>query len=434
MARLFTFLALGLFGCDLTSAPSKTPAADAAPIGVLVTPEDVIVPVGGTVQLAATGLYDKRRSEDLTHVAQWRSSDPEVVRVGSGLDEEGRVTAVEVGQAEVWAVVEGVKSPRARISVTDQALEALTVEPSELVVAVGQEVPMTATAQFTDGLRSDATAQVRWITSDPSVVTFDGSVLSAAGVGETTVQAQWDEVQSEPIPVEVLASASAELRVHTMTAVGVDDTISVTVQVENSGSAGAADFWVDVFSDPTGGLGPGDIGDDFARVAWVGPEETVAVELEFSGVSDGTHEVVAYVDIEDEVEEGDESNNEARVDVTMTGGTDLVGPNLSVDYVGWLADATDVYYYVEITNYGDEGAGPFWVDVYADAFFAPAVGEDGDAWEQVSWIGPWQTTVVEFVVPISCWYCESWVQIDTWDEVAETDELDNVYGPEVVWY
>ena len=293
---------------------------------------------------------------------------------------------------------------------------------------------MTATSQFSDGMRSDATAQVRWITSDPGIATFDGAILSATGVGTTTIVAQWDDVKSDPIPVEVLASASAELRIHTLTAVGVDDTVSVTVQVENSGSAGAADFWVDVFTDPIWNLGPGDIGDDFVRINWVGPDETVAVELEVSGVSDGTHEILAVVDIEDEVLELDESNNEASVDVTMTGGTDLVGANLAIGYVGWIADPSDVYYYIEITNYGDEGAGPFWVDVYADAYYSPAVGQDGDAWEQVPWIGPWQTAVVEILVPASCWSCDSWVQVDTWDEVVETDEFDNLFGPEYVWY
>jgi hypothetical protein len=434
MGPLFLFLWCWMLGCAGSAGPTGPDAQDIPPLGILLTPDDVIVPLGSSVQLSATGLFKKRRTEDLTHVAQWRTSDEGVAAVGSGLDEEGIVTGHAVGSAEVWAVVDGVKSPTARISVTDQALDALTVEPSELVVAVGQDVPMTASAQFSDGLRSDATGQVRWVTGDLSVVTFDGSLLTATGVGVTTIHAQWDDIQSAPVPVEVLATASAELRVHTLTAVGIDDTLSVTVQIENSGTVGAADFWVDVFSDPAWSLGPGDVGDDFVRVNWVGPDQTVAVELEISGVSEGSHEVVAVVDIEDEVSETDEANNEARVDVTMSGGTNLVGPNLTVAYVGWLADPTDVYYYIEITNEGDEGVGPFWVDVYADSWVAPAVGQDGDAWEQVSWIGPWQTAVVELLVPASCWSCDSWVQVDTWDEVAETDETDNLYGPEFVWY
>ncbi len=405
-----------------------------APLGILVTPDALIVPIGSTVQLSATGLYKKRRTEDLTNVAKWRTSDENVATVGSGLDVEGLVTGIAVGSVDIWADVDGDKSPPALITVTDQALEALIVEPSELVVAVGQTVPMIASAQFSDGARSDATEQVRWITSDASIATFDGSVLTASGTGTTTIQAQWDDIISAPVPVDVLASASSDLRIQTLTAVGIDDTVSVTVQVENLGTAGAADFWIDVFVDPSGNLGPGDVGDDYARVNWVGPDEVVAVEIEITGVSDGDHEVVAVVDIEDEVDESNEGNNEASVDVTMSGGTDLLPANLAIDTVDWLADPSDVYYFVEISNYGDEGVGPFWVDVYVDEASAPAVGQDGDEWEQIPWIGPWQTIVVEFLVSESCVACDSWVQVDTWDEAAESDESDNLFGPELVYY
>ena len=434
MARALLLLLIFVSACAQLPDPPKHGKKGEVPLGILVAPDNLIVPIGSTVQLIATGLYDERRTEDLTHVAKWHSTNGAVASVGSGLDNEGLVTGLAIGNVEIWADVDGVESPAAFISVTDQALEALTVEPGEVVVALGQEVPMSASAQFSDGLRSDATEQVRWITADAGVATFDGSVLTATGTGSTTIQAQWDAISSDLIPVEVLASASADLRIQTLTAVGIDDTLSVTVYVENTGSAGASDFWVDVFVDPIGNLGPGDIGDDFTRVPWVGPGDSVAVEIEISGVSDGDHDVVAVVDIEDDVDESDENNNETAVEVTMSGGTGLMPPNLVIDVFDWLADPTDIYYYVEISNYGDEGAGPFWVDVYVDEWGSPGVGEDGDDWEQIPWIGPWQTLVVEFLVSESCYACDSWVQVDTWDEVDESDESDNLWGPVYVWY
>ena len=96
----------------------------------------------------------------------------------------------------------------------------------------------------------------------------------------------------------------------------------------------------------------------------------------------------------------------------------------------WISDGTWVYYYVEISNYGDSGVGPFWVDVYVDQWSSPAIGSNGDDWAQVSWIGPWSTVAIEFLVEADCtWGCDSWVLADSLDAVSEPYESDNLEGP-----
>jgi hypothetical protein len=79
-------------------APPKGTAIDTASveegesvdvIGILITPGEVIVPVGGTVQLSAIGLNADRQSADLTDVVEWHSGAPSVAVVSNGHDEEG---------------------------------------------------------------------------------------------------------------------------------------------------------------------------------------------------------------------------------------------------------------------------------------------------------------------------------------------------------
>ena len=50
-------------------------------LGILLTPTEVVVPVGQTAQLSATGLLDGRESLDLTRSVDWRSSDPGVLAI-----------------------------------------------------------------------------------------------------------------------------------------------------------------------------------------------------------------------------------------------------------------------------------------------------------------------------------------------------------------
>ena len=47
-------------------------------IGILITPDEVIVPVGTDVQLEATGLSEDRNAVELTDAADWFSGAPSV--------------------------------------------------------------------------------------------------------------------------------------------------------------------------------------------------------------------------------------------------------------------------------------------------------------------------------------------------------------------
>lgn len=402
-------------------------------IGIFVTPEEVVVPEGGTVQLVATGLYDNRETRDLTAVVTWKSANNSIASAG-GLDGEGRFVGIAVGSTEVTARLDGVKSPPTLLTVTDQTVTSLSVEPEALVLEVGQQVELVATATFSDGSRSDATGLVRWITADGAVATLDGSALTAASAGSTTVHAQYEAVTSDDVPVDVLEEASADLRVASLSVNPYADSVLAVIEVENVGTAGASDFWVDAFVDFPGIPGPGDYGDAYERVTWCGPGQTAQVILEVSGLSDGLYDLTVSVDTEDEIDESVESNNhqDTIFSISASGGTTVpstttFAPDLAIDRVDFISDGTYVYYEVEISNYGDAGVGPFWVDVFVDQWASPQVGDDGDDWQEVSWIPAWSSVTIDFLIPADCsWGCDSWVFVDSYDDVSEPIEWDNI--------
>ena len=69
----------------------------------------------------------------------------------------------------------------------------------------------------------------------------------------------------------------------------------------------------------------------------------------------------------------------------------------------------------------------------------PLLREDGDQWTQVVSLGAGETTYADFYVPVSsleqvCSYCWSWVTVDSYEEISETNENDNVEGSITVSY
>ena len=434
MRALFLALLTALVAC---SSSGMTPAGDGELLGLVITPEEAWVPMGSAVQLKAIGLYPDRETRDLTNVVSWASADPSTADVLNALDEEGLVQGNSLGTTEVWAWLDDVQSPQIPVTVTDQSVTALDVEPGSVDLEPGGSVQLGATATWTDGSRTDATGMVRWVTGNGNVATIDDGLLTGQGQGETTITAQYNEIVSENVPVTVVAGAVPDLQIGTLSASASGDDLTVTVEVENTGSAGVGGFYLDVFLDPSGAVGVGDVGDAWTRVDWVGAGESVQFAVDLTSVSEGEHTIAAYADTEDEIAESNESNNDAELDVDVSGGgggTSADPTDLVVDWVDGVTDGIDIYYWVEIRNDGDVGAGPFWVDLYVDETFAPAVGVDGDDWAQVTWIGPQESLAIEFLVPATCTWCWSWVQVDTLDEIAEGDESNNVYGPVDVYY
>jgi len=252
-------------------------------------------------------------------------------------------------------------------------------------------------------------------------------LLEGADEGSTTITAQWDEIQSESMDVNVVASGRPNLMVAEFEGEGAGDTLTLSITIENDGAIGASGFWVDVFVDPTSTPSPGDYGDVYAWVDYLGDGETEQYTASLS-VDSGSHTVWVLLDTAETVEEIDESDNTASASVSV-GSSQQAGPNLEITYFDYIADGGSVYYYVDVTNSGTEAVGSFYVDLYVDASSEPALYEDGDDYVTVKSLEAAETAYADFVIDGSCSVCTSWVQVDSYDYVSETDEFDNTAGP-----
>jgi len=397
-------------------------------LGIYVTPEDVVLNVGGEGQLRATGMFADRTTLEVTHLVNWHSSKRAFVEVSNRFDEEGTINGVAVGQSVVTASLQGITSVPTNVRVTDAELLSITVRPETLVVELGETIQLEAETAWSDGSRGNAAAQARWITDDGSVAQIEaGGRLTAAGVGATTIHADFEGLSSEDVAVEVVSGAQPDLVISNFTVEGGESDFTATATVKNRGSAGASSFWVDLFVDPQNNPQVGDLGDTFGFVSYVGPEETDTVTFTREA-SEGSHTVWAIVDTDGFVEESDTTNNSASGTVNVGAGAGGKA-NLQVSYFSSFDFDGTIYYWVDVYNAGGVDASGFYVDVFYDRTTAPAINENGDQFERVESLAAGDTAYVEFEVEQDCYYCWSWVTLDSLTEIDESNEDDNIEGP-----
>ncbi len=395
---------------------------------ILISPEAAVVPIGETMQMVATGIYEDRSTADVTAFVEWDTSNAAVASVSNGLDAEGLLEALQLGSTNIGATLGGVDSAISSIEVTDADILGLTVEPGSVSLASGETVQLTAFAAYSDGSRSDASSLVRWITGNGSVAKVDGTgLLEGAGEGSTTITAQWEDLQSEAIDVSVEASGQPNLTISQFEGEAAGDTLTLSITIENNGTLGASGFWVDVFVDPSTTPSPGDYGDAYAWGDYLGEGATEFFTASLT-VDSGSHNVWVLLDTAQSVDESNESDNTASATISV-GSSQQAGPNLQISYFDYLADGESVYYYVDVTNSGTDDVGSFYVDLYMDAYSTPALYEDGDDYVTVKSLAAGESAYADFLFDVTCSVCSSWVQVDSYDYIEETDESDNIAGP-----
>lgn len=158
-----------------------------------VTPETASIPKGTTQQYVATGVYNKGLRVDISDRVTWTRSDGRIASVSL----TGLVTGINVGDVKIGAILDGVTSPDADLSVTDAAVSSLRVTPETHSMDKGNKKQYYATGIYTDGSEVDLTKEVDWHVEDTSIASLN-ITGEATGVdyGSTIVRATKGEERS----------------------------------------------------------------------------------------------------------------------------------------------------------------------------------------------------------------------------------------------
>jgi adhesin/invasin len=143
---------------------------------------DTLTAVDRQLQVIAEA-YDANGNPVIGATVVWTTGQPAVATV----DSTGLVTAVGNGTTTITATADDAAS---QIEVVvRQAVSSLTVSPTDLVLAAGDQAQLTAEAFDANGyLVPDAV--VAWTAIDPAVATVDsGGLVTAQAAGSTTILA-----------------------------------------------------------------------------------------------------------------------------------------------------------------------------------------------------------------------------------------------------
>jgi hypothetical protein len=134
-----------------------------------------------TAQYRLSGTFSDGNSYDLSGLAHWSSSAPDITTIGA----DGTAIALLDGQTVITATANG-RSASLTVHVTEPSLLELTVAPQDAVLQVGQTLSFQATGVFANGHTRDVSTQVVWSSSDSNIAPI--SLLGEArGVSQGTI-------------------------------------------------------------------------------------------------------------------------------------------------------------------------------------------------------------------------------------------------------
>ena len=131
---------------------------------------------GQTVSLKAQVLPEDATDKTMS----WTSGDEAVAKV----DTSGRVTAVAKGTTTITAESVDGKSASCKITVMTPAA-SVTLSQEDIVMNVGEQTALTATV-----LPEDASQSVEWTSSNASIATVAGGIVTAIKEGSVNITAK----------------------------------------------------------------------------------------------------------------------------------------------------------------------------------------------------------------------------------------------------
>jgi uncharacterized protein YjdB len=167
-------------GGDATGPGGGGGPAPVATVSLTPSPDTVVI--GSTSQLTAT-LKDAAGALLTDRTVTWTSDNDLIATVSS----TGLVTSKSVGTASITATVEG-KFATVKVVVIPVPVASVSVTPTSAPLVIGGTVTLSATTKDAAG-NTLAGRTVTWSTSDPSVATVNGGVVTAVAVGTATITA-----------------------------------------------------------------------------------------------------------------------------------------------------------------------------------------------------------------------------------------------------
>ncbi len=148
---------------------STTVTVTAAALASLaISPPSPSLPLGTSLQLAATGTFTDGSTQVMTGSVQWGSSNTSIVGMGA----TGLASGAGLGSTTVTAS-SGSVSGSTTATVTSPIVQSIAITPPSPSIAVNTTQQFTAIGTFSDGSTQNITGSVQWTSGNPSVASIN---------------------------------------------------------------------------------------------------------------------------------------------------------------------------------------------------------------------------------------------------------------------
>ncbi|WP_178019645.1 Ig domain-containing protein [uncultured Paenibacillus sp.] len=173
------------------------------PNQIVMNKTTVDMQMGDSVTLMANGQYKGGRVVDVSALADWSSSHPDVVEVN-----KGTLNGLKNGTATI-TVTYGTRTATMVVSVG--VIEKLTPSQKKLSLRKNETKTVTLTTTYKDGLEKDVTAMADWSSSKPEVASVNKGQITANDSGSATITALFGgESVTISVDVEIADKLTAD--------------------------------------------------------------------------------------------------------------------------------------------------------------------------------------------------------------------------------
>ncbi|MGO9452235.1 MAG: beta strand repeat-containing protein [Candidatus Binataceae bacterium] len=261
-----------VFGADAGSSTitasfegikGSTPVSvnDATLDSIIVAPANPSIAQDLTLQMTATGVYSDGSTANLTSAVSWASSAINIAEVSNTSGSQGLLTTLSQGSATISASFNGIVGSTG-VTVTATTLVSINVTPADPTIANGTTVQLTATGTFSNGATADLTGSVTWASSDNTIATVTGGLVTGKGVGSASISATQSGISG---------STTVTVSAVTLTAIMITP-VSPTIAKGTTAQLTA-----------TGQFSDGSTQDITTSVTWASSEPSVATVSNASG-------------------------------------------------------------------------------------------------------------------------------------------------------
>jgi hypothetical protein len=178
---LFLFLSLILLGgCGKEESKQSSARVISEAFTLEVIQEDggdaSLIKLGTTKQLLAIARFSASRTEDITEISRWSSSNNNVVSVNN----TGLIVAHSVGSASLRILQTGAEPVTIEVSVVSEPIESIEIKSSEKEVSIGTTLKLDLSGRFKNGDIEDISSSAIWESENELTVYIDEKGLVTA--------------------------------------------------------------------------------------------------------------------------------------------------------------------------------------------------------------------------------------------------------------